>query len=84
VSHYDFQTLSPLDFEELVRDLLQTEFGLLFESFGPGRDPGIDGLRLQPAMLLQPHGWRGGSLPGFTEPRRAAPPRSCSSHFPDG
>jgi hypothetical protein len=42
VSHYDFQTLSPLDLEELVRDLLQAEFGLLFESFGPGRDLGID------------------------------------------
>ena len=39
---YDFRTLSPLDFEELVRDLLQAEFGLLFESFGPGRDSGID------------------------------------------
>jgi hypothetical protein len=39
---YDFRTLSPLDFEELVRDLLQAEFGLLFESFGPGRDWGID------------------------------------------
>jgi Restriction endonuclease len=39
---YDFRTLSPLDFEELVRDLLQAEFGLLLESFGPGRDLGID------------------------------------------
>lgn len=42
LSHYDFRTLSPLDFEELVRDLLQAEFGLLFESFGPGKDLGID------------------------------------------
>jgi Restriction endonuclease len=39
---YDFRTLSPLDFEELVRDLLQAEFRLRFESFGPGRDLGID------------------------------------------
>jgi Restriction endonuclease len=39
---YHFRTLSPLDFEELVRDLLQAEFGLLFESFGLGRDLGID------------------------------------------
>jgi energy-coupling factor transporter ATP-binding protein EcfA2 len=39
---YDFRTLSPLDFEELVRDLLQAEFGLRLESFGPGRDLGID------------------------------------------
>ena len=29
---YDFRTLSPLDFEELVRDLLQAEFGLLLRA----------------------------------------------------
>jgi hypothetical protein len=39
---YDFRTLSPLDFEELVRDLLQAEFGIRIESFGPGQDQGID------------------------------------------
>jgi Restriction endonuclease len=39
---YDFSSLSPLDFEELVRDLLQVELGLRFESFGPGPDRGID------------------------------------------
>lgn len=38
----DFQNLSPLDFEELVRDLLQAELGRRFESFGPGADLGID------------------------------------------
>jgi hypothetical protein len=39
---YDFRTLSPLDFEELVRDLLQAELGIRFESFKPGKDLGID------------------------------------------
>lgn len=39
---YDFRTLSPIDFEELVRDLLQVELGIRIESFGPGRDQGID------------------------------------------
>jgi hypothetical protein len=39
---YDFRTLSPIDFEELVRDLLQVEMHLRMESFGPGRDLGID------------------------------------------
>jgi Restriction endonuclease len=39
---YDFLALSPLDFEELIRDLLQEELGILLESFGPGRDKGID------------------------------------------
>lgn len=42
MSNYDFRSLAPLDFEELVRDLLQAEFGILLESFGPGRDLGID------------------------------------------
>ncbi|WP_441279842.1 restriction endonuclease [Bradyrhizobium sp. 63_E2_N1_3] len=39
---YDFRTLSPIDFEELVRDLLQAELRIRIESFGPGRDQGID------------------------------------------
>lgn len=39
---HDFHDLSPLDFEDLVRDLLQAEFGVRIESFGPGRDGGID------------------------------------------
>jgi hypothetical protein len=42
MSVYDFHTLSPLDFEEIVRDLLQADFGLVFESFGAGPDLGID------------------------------------------
>jgi len=39
---YDFRTLSPIDFEELVRDLVQAEFSVRCESFGPGKDLGID------------------------------------------
>lgn len=39
---YDFANLSPLDFEELVRDLLQAELRRTLESFGPGVDRGID------------------------------------------
>lgn len=39
---YDFHQLSPHDFETLVRDLLQEEWGLLLESFKTGRDGGID------------------------------------------
>src|SRR5664280_148769 len=42
MARYDFRNLSPLDFEDLVRDLLQAETNLRFESFGPGRDLGID------------------------------------------
>lgn len=39
---YDFQRLSPYDFEELVRDLLQAEWNVRLESFTAGRDSGID------------------------------------------
>ncbi len=39
---HDFRQLSPLDFENLVRDLLQEELKLRIESFGPGKDGGVD------------------------------------------
>ncbi|TRZ68534.1 MAG: hypothetical protein D4Q77_01200 [Methanothrix sp.] len=40
--NYDFRSLSPIDFEALVRDLLQEELALTLESFKPGKDLGID------------------------------------------
>jgi hypothetical protein len=42
MSNYDFRSLSPIDFEILVRDLLQEELKIRLESFKPGRDLGID------------------------------------------
>jgi hypothetical protein len=42
LSAYDFSTLSPLDFEDLSRDLFQAQHGILLESFATGRDRGID------------------------------------------
>ena len=39
---YTFQTLSPIDFENLVRDLLQAELSIRLESFKTGKDLGID------------------------------------------
>ncbi|MBA4389438.1 MAG: hypothetical protein C0399_00665 [Syntrophus sp. (in: bacteria)] len=42
MSDYDFRTLSPIDFEMLVRDLLQEELGIRLESFKVGKDQGID------------------------------------------
>ncbi|HEX8223372.1 MAG TPA: restriction endonuclease [Allosphingosinicella sp.] len=39
---YDFHQLSPTEFEELVRDLLQAEFGIRLETFAAGADMGID------------------------------------------
>jgi hypothetical protein len=39
---YDLEALSPLEFEELIGDLLQAEMEIRFELFKPGRDSGID------------------------------------------
>jgi hypothetical protein len=39
---YDFKSLSPQDFEELIRDLLQAEWDVALEAFRSGRDDGID------------------------------------------
>ena len=39
---FDFKDLSPIDFEELVRDLLQKVLDVRMESFKVGRDKGID------------------------------------------
>lgn len=39
---YDFLNLSPVEFENLSRDLLQKEFNVHIESFTEGRDGGID------------------------------------------
>lgn len=40
---YDFTSLSPADFEDLVRDLLGEELGVRLEAFGAGPDGGMDG-----------------------------------------
>ena len=42
---YDFHQLSPIDFEKLVRDVLQEKWSVMLETFPAGRDRGID-LRL--------------------------------------
>ena len=39
---YTFETLSPLDFEYLVRDLLQKKLDCHIESFKSGKDGGVD------------------------------------------
>ena len=40
--NYDFLNLSPVEFEELSRDLLQKHFSVYLESFTQGKDKGID------------------------------------------
>ncbi|GBE07249.1 ATPase family associated with various cellular activities [bacterium BMS3Abin11] len=39
----DLENLSPLDFEDLCRDIAQKEIGARFSAFGPGPDGGVDG-----------------------------------------
>lgn len=39
---YNFDNLSPYDFELLMRDLLESAEGIRLRSFAPGRDRGID------------------------------------------
>ncbi len=39
---YNFKNLSPYEFEELSRDLLQKYYKVFFESFANGKDRGID------------------------------------------
>ena len=40
--NYDFKLLSPHDFEQLSRDLIQARDSITLESFKTGRDQGID------------------------------------------
>ncbi|KAF0251859.1 hypothetical protein GN299_26545 [Pseudomonas putida] len=40
--YYDFQMLSPDEFEALVADLFSAEWGSVLESYKPGKDSGID------------------------------------------
>ena len=40
--NYDFKQLSPHDFEQLTRDLIQARDDFILESFKTGRDLGID------------------------------------------
>lgn len=42
MADYDFASLSPFEFEHLVRDLLQAEHGRTYEAFKSGPDQGID------------------------------------------
>ncbi|WP_180235945.1 restriction endonuclease [Bacillus cereus] len=40
--NYNFLNLSPIEFEDFTRDILQKHFGIYLESFKQGKDNGID------------------------------------------
>ena len=52
MANYDFRSLSPHDFEQLSRDLLQEALGLRLESFSAGPDSGIDLRHTSPSESL--------------------------------
>jgi hypothetical protein len=54
---YDFKNLSAYDFQLLLQDLLQEEWGVPLESFAPGRDQGIDLRWLKPRAEPEPGGF---------------------------
>ena len=64
---YTFSTLSPADFEDLVRDLIGRELGVRFEAFCAGPDGGVDGRhapsRGSEPVVLQAKHFQGSTFP---------------------
>ena len=64
---YTFSTLSPADFEDLVRELIGRELGVRFEAFCAGPDGGIDGRhapgRGSKPVVLQAKHYEGSAFP---------------------
>ena len=58
------KNLSPIDFEDLCRDIAQAETGKRFSAFGPGPDGGIDGRHSKAAgsTILQCKHYSGSSF----------------------
>ena len=64
VPDYDFHTLSPMDFELMVRDLLQVKLGLELKAFAHGPDGGVDlrGQRDGRLVVVQCKHYRGSTF----------------------
>jgi len=58
------ENLSPIDFEDLCRDIAQVDTGMRFSAFGPGPDKGIDGRHSKgnDATILQSKHYLGSSF----------------------
>lgn len=68
MSNYDFRQLSPHDFEQLARDLIQARDGIVLESFKSGRDLGIDFRHANTSgdnIIVQCKHYVGTGLPGL-------------------
>ena len=84
---YDFHTLSPLDFEELSRDLIQARDGVVLESFKVGREHGVD-FRLawsDETLVVQcKHFRKSGFRALLCEVKKAVAPRAFRVQFVEG
>lgn len=62
MTKYDFGNFSPIEFEDLARDLIQKKLDIVLESFSVGADDGIDfrylGKRNQKKLIVQVKHWR--------------------------
>lgn len=69
---YSFASLSPADFEDLVRDLIGRALSCRFEAFGPGPDGGIDGRHATSdnTIILQAKHYRGSGFAGLSRQMR--------------
>ena len=69
--NYDFRSLSPIDFEIIVRDLLQEELGVTLESFKSGKDLGKENKLLFSVLIDGEKDKDGGEivLPMFVKPK---------------
>jgi len=65
---YSFASLSPADFEDLVRDLVGRALSCRFEAFGPGPDGGVDGRHaaMGTTVVLQAKHYRGSGFPSLS------------------
>jgi len=65
--NYEFKQLSPHDFEQLSRDVIQARDGILLESFKSGRDLGIDfrHAKAKGSMIVQCKHYAGTGLAGL-------------------
>lgn len=69
---YNFDSMSPADFEDLARDLIGRDLSCRFEAFGPGPDGGVDGRHSTSdgMIALQAKHYRGSGFSGLSRQMR--------------
>ncbi|AZV79045.1 hypothetical protein EBB79_14980 [Parasedimentitalea marina] len=69
---FNFDSMSPADFEDLTRDLIGRDQSCRFEAFGPGPDGGVDGRHSTSdgVIVLQAKHYRGSGFSGLSRQMR--------------